>query len=107
VWVRLIDLSELRPQRDGADVLAAMKKDGLAFHATNQGPHLIAVTTKNAWMARRWDMSALTDQEGLELGRCDLFPKETFLDRLGHLGGVNLMLVVVLAAFAFAWLLRQ
>jgi hypothetical protein len=107
VWVKLINLSELRRRRDGADLLAEMRKDGLIFYSTNRGAQIIAVTTDDPWLARKWDMSPLAEQEDLKLAPCDPFPKESFLDGLGHLGALNLMFLVVLGVLAAAWLLRQ
>jgi hypothetical protein len=107
VWVKLIDLSELRRRRDGTDVLAEMKKDGLTFHRTNRGTQVIAVTTDDPWLARKWDMSPLADQEGLELAECDIFPKETFLDRFGRIGALNLIILIVVAVLVAQWLLRR
>jgi hypothetical protein len=103
MWVKLIVSSDL-----SADLLAELKRDGLTFHSTNLGAHLIAVTTDDPWLARKWDMSALADQEGLKLKKFAVLSKETtFLDRLGSLGGLNLIFVIVMAVLAVAWLLRQ
>jgi|SRR5580700_7111551 hypothetical protein len=103
MWVKLILSADL-----SADLLAELKRDGLTFHSTNLGAHLIAVTTDDPWLARKWDMSALADQEGLKLKKFDMPSKETtFLDRLGNLGALNLMFVLVIAVLAVAWLLRQ
>jgi hypothetical protein len=103
MWVKLFVSSDL-----SAELLAQLKRDGLTFHRTNLGAHLIAVTTDDPGLARKWDMSALADQEGFKLRKFDLPLKETtFLDRLGSLGGLNLIFVIVMAVVAVAWLLRQ
>jgi len=103
MWVKLIVSSDL-----SAELFAQLKRDGLTFHRTNLGAQIIALTTDDPGLARKWDMSALADQEGLKLRKFDLPSKETtFLDRLGNLGALNLMFVIVMAVLAVAWLLRQ
>jgi hypothetical protein len=103
MWVKLILSTDL-----SADLLAELKRDGLTFHRTNLGANLIAVTTDDPWLARKWDMSALADQEGLKLKKFAVPSKETsFLDRLGSLRGLNLIFVIVMAVLVVAWLLRQ
>jgi hypothetical protein len=102
MWFKLIVSSDL-----SADLLAQLKRDGLTFHSTNLGPHLIAVTTDDPWLARKWEMSALAEQEGLKLTRCEILPKESFLDRVAKMGALNLMFVVIMAVLVAAWLLRQ
>jgi hypothetical protein len=102
MWVKLIVSSDL-----SADLLAELKRDGLTFHSTNLGPHMIAVTTDDPWLARKWEMSALADQEGLKLTKSEILAEESFLDSLANIGALNLMLVVVMAVLAAAWLLRH
>jgi hypothetical protein len=102
MWVKLIVSSDL-----SADLLAELKRDGLTFHRTNLGPHMIAVTTDDPWLARKWDMSALADQEGLKLTKSEILLKESFLDRLANVGALNLIFIVITAVLVVAWLLRQ
>ncbi|HEV8071731.1 MAG TPA: hypothetical protein VGP76_28705 [Planctomycetaceae bacterium] len=102
MWVKLIVSSDL-----SADLLAELKRDGLTFHKTNLGPHMIAVTTDDPGLARKWDMSALADQEGLKLIKSEILPKESFLDRLANIGALNLIFIIVMAVLVVAWLLRQ
>jgi len=101
MWVKLIDASQL-----SAELLAEMKKDGLTFRGTNQGAHIIAVTTDNPWLARKWDMSALAEQEGLKLTACEICPKESFLGRFAKIGALNLIFLLILAVLVAAWLIR-
>jgi len=102
MWVKLIFSSDL-----SADLLAELKRDGLTFHSTNLGANFVAVTTDDPWLARKWDMSALADQEGLKLTKSKILPKESFLDRLANIGALNLIFIVVIAVLVVAWLLRQ
>ncbi len=107
MWVKLIDLSELKRRRVSEDVLARMRQDGLTFHRTNWGSHLIAATTADPWPARKWEMTDLSEHAGLTLTRCELFPQETVLDRLGKIGGLNFIYLFVAAVLAFAWYLYR
>jgi hypothetical protein len=102
MWVKLIFSSDL-----SADLLAELKRDGLTFHSTNLGANFVAVTTDDPWLARKWDMSALADQEGLKLTKSEIRPKKSFLDGLANIGALNLIFIVVMAVLVAAWLLRQ
>jgi hypothetical protein len=93
MWVKLLD----RSRRGSADLLLQMKKDGLTFHSTNQGAQFVAVTTDNEWLAKKWDMTALAEHEGLRLTPCDIFSQKSFLDRLTNLSALNLIFVLVIA----------
>jgi len=68
---------------------------------------MIAVTTDDPGLARKWEMSALADQEGLKLTKSEILPKESFLDRLANVGALNLIFLVIMAVLVVAWLLRQ
>jgi hypothetical protein len=87
MWIKRIDSSEVT-----ADMLAAMKSDGLTFHDANPSEHITTATTESCWLANKWDMS---QQEGLAL------PKKTFLDRLAGIGTWTFILLSVVAVVAF------
>jgi hypothetical protein len=89
MWIKRIDSSEVT-----ADMLADMRSDGLIFHETHPGEHIIIVTTESCWLANKWDMS---QQEGLAL------PKQTFLDQLAGIGAWTFVVLFVVAVLAFQW----
>jgi hypothetical protein len=91
MWVKRIDSSELTP-----DLVAAMKRDGLTVQDTDPSTHVITVTTENAWMANKWEMSEQKDRE---------LPQETFLDRLAKIGALNFIFLFVLGVLGVAWFL--
>jgi len=68
---------------------------------------MIAVTTDDPGLARKWDMSAFADQEGLKLTKSETLPKESSLDRLAKIGALNLIFLIVMAVLVVAWLLRH
>ncbi len=91
MWARVIDASELT-----ADILAAMKKDGLTIREGVPSPHLVTVTSDNLWMANKWEMS---EQAGHPR------PQETLLDQLAKMGALTFILVVLLGVLGVAWFL--
>jgi len=90
MWIKRFESSELT-----ADLIAAMKNDGLTVYA-GPGAHRVTVTTDKDWMANKWGMS----KRIIPVGR-----KDTFLDRLAKIGALNFMVVFILAVLAVAWLL--
>jgi hypothetical protein len=91
MWARVIDSSELT-----ADLLAAMKKDGLTIQDGHPSAHLTTVTTDNLWMANKWEMS---EQAGHQP------PPETLLDQLAKMGALTFILLFVLSVLGVAWVL--
>jgi hypothetical protein len=90
MWIKQIDSSEVT-----ADILAAMKNDGLIVHDANPGEHIITLTTDSTWLANKWEMSQQADLAP---------PKKTFLDRLAGIGAWTFIVLCVVAVLAFQWL---
>jgi hypothetical protein len=91
MWFKRFDSSELT-----ADVVAALKRDGLTVHDSAPGDDLVTVTTDSDWLANKWEMSEQTSPD------C---PKDTYLDRLAKIGALNFIVLFVLAVLGVAWLL--
>jgi hypothetical protein len=89
MWVKRFESSELT-----ADVIAAMKNDGLTV-ADGPGADRVTVTTDEDWMANKWGMSKRIIPDSR---------KDTVLDRLAKIGALNFMVLFILAVLAVAWL---
>ncbi len=90
MWVKRFESSELT-----ADVIAAMKNDGLTV-ADGPGADRVTVTTDKDWMANKWGMSKRIIPDG---------GKGTFLDRLAKISALKFMVLFILAVLAVACLL--
>jgi len=90
MWIKRFESSELT-----ADVIAAMKSDGLTV-ADGPGADRVTVTTDKDWMANKWGMSKRITPSG---------GKDTFLDRLAKIGALNFMVLIIVAVLAVAWFL--
>ncbi len=90
MWVKEFESSELT-----ADVIAAMKNDGLTV-AHGPDTHHVTVTTDKDWMANKWGMSKRIVADNR---------KETLLDRLAKIRAANFIVLFVMAVLAVAWLM--
>jgi hypothetical protein len=90
MWVKRFESSELT-----ADVIAAMKNDGLTV-ADGPGADRVTVTTDKDWLGNKWGMSKrIIPDSG----------KDAVLDRLAKIGALDFMVLFILAVLAVAWLL--